>query len=213
MQFVQISDCHIGKTQNNINLKKIVQKLKELRIKTVIVSGDIAENGLLSEYLEFIYIMRDFKVFALAGNHDNGLNMQKVFLSRQLQNFSIADFNIQFIDSKVENKVSGYINTKNINHNLKNSIIITHHPIVKMNSKWDDDLSCENMDQVMNVIQDNSNIKTVCFGHAHEEKSFKKNHIDIYSCPSTAYQFDGNSKVGFNLYQLDKEITKTTIWV
>lgn len=216
MILAQISDCHIGIKQNNDNLEKIVKKLKQLHIKIVVVSGDITENGLLSEYLQFQYIMADFEVFALAGNHDNLINMQKVFSQKHLQNFKLSNFNIQLINSKIENKVSGFIDVKNIDTTLENSIIFTHHPIVKMQSSWNDDLSCENMELVQDFIKNNKNkknIKSFCFGHTHEAKDFKIKEIDIYSCPSTAYSFDDKNKIGFNVYTLDKEIKKTTIWV
>jgi Icc protein len=213
MQFAQISDCHIGKKDNNKNLKTIVKKLKELGIKIIVVSGDITENGLFSEYLKFQYIMRDFEVFTIAGNHDNLSNIHKVFSTKHTNNFQLNGFNIQLINSKVENQVFGNIDTTQIDPNLKNSILITHHPIVKMQSDWDDNLSCENMFEVMEFIQNHNNVKAVCFGHTHAAKDFVKNHIQIYSCPSTAYQFDSNQKIGFNLFELDKEIKKTTIWV
>lgn len=216
MKFAQISDCHIGGKSCADNLKKIAAELKNQGIKIVVASGDISENGVLSEYVEFQYIMRDFEVFALAGNHDNIANMRKVFTQKQLQNFTFNTFNIQLIPSKIENQVHGNISINDIDSTLKQSILITHHPVVSMQSEWDDSLSCENRDEVIDYIKDKNNINTMCFGHAHEAKDFKINNVNIYSCPSTAYQFDGKNAIGCNLYELDnkdKEINKTTIWV
>ena len=53
----------------------------------------------------------------------------------------------------------------------------------------------------------------ICFGHAHEEKSFNVCGIDIYACPSSSYQFNGRKGRGFNIYELGDSIKKTTIWL
>jgi Icc protein len=213
IQFAQISDCHIGPIENNKNLHKTLLKIKELGIKILVVSGDVTEHGLLSEYLQFQNLTQDFKVFVLAGNHDSHVNLHKVFTSWQTTSFTLGGYNIQLINSQVVGEVYGNIDITTIDTHLTNSILITHHPIVNMHSSWDDNLSCKNRDEVLKYISNIANIKAVCFGHTHEAKDFQKNHITIYSCPSTAYSFDNANATGFNLYTLDKDIIKTTIWV
>jgi len=214
--FAQISDCHIGKKSNNQNLVKVVNKIKALNIQTVVISGDLTENGLLSEYLQLQNILDIFKnvdIFVIAGNHDNIANMQKVFSSKQLNNFRLKNYNIQLINSKIEAEVFGNINLKDIDNNLKNSILITHHPVVNMESSWDDKLSINNKKEFIQCVEKNKNIKVICFGHSHESKTFKVGELNIYSCPSSAYQFDETENIGFNVYELGKDISKTTIFL
>jgi Icc protein len=40
------------------------------------------------------------------------------------------------------------------------------------------------------------------WGHAHQEKEFKRGKIRLISCPSTALQFDSEKRIGFNRYTL-----------
>jgi DNA repair exonuclease SbcCD nuclease subunit len=211
MKIVHLSDCHIGKNKYNQNFKKAVNKIKTLNYDAIVISGDITYDGLLSEYLEFIYLSRELKnIYVLPGNHDNLLNMYKVFSKKQLQNFTVGDYYIQLINSKIKDEVAGFIDVNNI-QDIENNIIFTHHPIVKMMSSWDDNLSVSNMDEVQNNLNDA--IKMVAFGHAHEAKDFKLGNTLVYSCPSTAIGFDKKENIGFNIYTLDNNITKQTIFI
>lgn len=216
LSFAQISDCHIGKELNNKNLVKVINEINNLKIKTLVISGDLTENGLLSEYLQLqniLGVLNGVDIFVIAGNHDNNLNLAKVFSQKQMSNFVLENYNIQLINSKIENEVFGNISPDDINSTLENSILITHHPVINMDSNWDDDLSINNKNEFLQQISLNKNIKMICFGHCHEAKTFKVGEINIYSCPSSAYQFDDKNGIGFNVYELGTSIKKTTIWL
>lgn len=197
---IQISDCHIGKLKNNNNLKRIVADINTQKYDAIVVSGDITCEGLLSEYLEFLHITRSLhNISVLAGNHDAIANMRKVFSAQQMSDFTLGEYRIQLISSKVEGKVSGYIDINTIDTSQQ-SAIFTHHPIVPMQSNWNDSVSTTNMDEVQQVL--NHNIKLVAFGHAHEAKHWKNDDRLICSCPSTAIGFDKAERIGYNIYQI-----------
>lgn len=207
---IQISDCHVGKTTNNLNLQKIIIHIQNIQYDAIILTGDLVENGLLSEYLVLQKLLQPLNnIFALAGNHDNIINMQKVFKHKQLCDFKLENYTIQLLNSKVKNKISGNINVNDIRNK---TIIATHHPVINMQSTWDDDLSIDNKQQFWQKIKA-SKTQMIIWGHTHECKDFTQDKILLYSCPSSAYQFNNENRIGFNVYSLTQKITKKTIWV
>ena len=186
-----------------------------MEIKHIIISGDLTENGLLSEYLQLQHILaklKNCKIFVLAGNHDNTFNLKKVFTQEQLNNFELGKYNIQLVNSKIINKTEGFIDIKNIKQ-LTNSILFIHHPVINMQSDWDDNLSIINKKEFLEFVKPKKDIKMIAWGHSHEAKDFAINHIKMYSCPSTAYQFNSEKQIGFNIYTLENLIQKETIFI
>ena len=84
-----------------------------------------------------------------------------------------------------------------------------------MQSLWDDEMSLENPEDLFAVIDQFDNIKAIMWGHAHQCSEFNRNGVKLFSCPSTALQFDGQPGIGYNHYTLhnDGEISCKTQWL
>ncbi len=94
-------------------------------------------------------------------------------------------------------------------------VLCLHHPPVSLQSDWDDEMSLENPDDLFAVIDQFDNIKAVMWGHAHQCSEFNRKGVKLYSCPSTALQFNGQPGIGYNHYTLneDGEIYCKTQWL
>lgn len=215
---IQISDCHIDDKTKAIgvdtqkNLNNVVKRLIQIPADLLVISGDVSHHGSISSYTIVKNILSVVKIPLLmfAGNHDNKENLQGVFSKNINERQQIGDWAIHTIDSVKKNHTSGFVSKQaleQLNHALQNcqakfQILVLHHPIVSMQSSWDDALSLENPQDLFNVIDKYPKIKAILWGHAHEAKSFIRKGVHLVSCPSTAVQFNEQDKIGFNIYQL-----------
>lgn len=216
--FIQISDCHIDDetlvmgVDSTENLKRVLSDIKNKEFNVLLISGDLTHNGTSSSYqkLKKSFTDVDTKIYAIPGNHDDKNNLSLAF-STELQNsFQLDDWQIITLDSVQINKVSGLLNDEQLlfldeaisTSNAKYIIICLHHPIVSMGGDWDDELSLENPEDLFKVVERHSRVKAILWGHAHQSKVFERNGVSLISCPSTALQFNGPDKIGYNHYTL-----------
>ena len=163
------------------------------------------------------------RIVVLSGNHDQIENLNQVFSEQLISKFSLGNWEIITIDSTQTLGNSGYVTKKALDQlaqDLQNSvakynIVALHHPIVSMQSDWDDSLSLENADELFNVMNKYPKIKAVLWGHAHQASEFDNNDVALISCPSTALQYDNETKIGFNHYRLhdDGKLEYNTQWI
>jgi len=214
---IQITDCHIDDQAESMgvdthtNLVLVVKAVTKHNCDTLLITGDLTHNGTLNSYQ------------VLNGNHDQIENLNQVFSEQLISKFSLGNWEIVTIDSTQPSKTSGYVTKKaleQLDQDLQNSvakynIVALHHPIVSMQSDWDDSLSLENADELFNVMNKYPKIKAVLWGHAHQASEFNNDDVVLISCPSTALQFDNETRIGFNHYRLhnDGKLEYNTQWI
>ena len=229
--FIQISDSHIDDNKlvlgvdSQANLGSIVSMISDQNYDVLLISGDLAHNGTLKSYQKLQKILNpiETEIYVLPGNHDDFSNLSQVFNQSSLCNFIIGCWEIITLDSVQSGKVSGRLSDEQL-HSLSQQIssssakyiaLCLHHPPVSMQSDWDDEMSLENPDDLFAVIDQFDTIKAVMWGHAHQCCEFNRNGVKLFSCPSTALQFNGQSGIGYNQYTLneDGEIYCKTRWL
>ena len=229
--FIQITDSHIDDDKlvmgvdSQANLGAIVSVISQQNYDALVISGDLAHNGTLESYqiLQNILDPIETKIYVLPGNHDDLSNLSQVFNKSYLCNFTIDCWEVITIDSVQAGKVSGRLSDKQLyslsqeisSSSAKYIILCLHHPPVSMQSDWDDEKSLENPEELFAVIDQYDNIKAVLWGHAHQHSEFNRNGVKLFSCPSTALQFNGSSSIGYNHYTLNDngEIYCKTKWL
>ncbi|SMN15152.1 3',5'-cyclic-nucleotide phosphodiesterase [uncultured Candidatus Thioglobus sp.] len=229
--FIQISDCHIDDTAQSLgvdsqkNLATVVNKITTLPSDALLISGDLTHNGTLQSYKILKKILSPIQtdIFVIEGNHDNFEHLNAEFSSCLFTQFTLGLWDIISINSVQIGKTSGFVSQhalakldQQLSHSsAKYSLVVLHHPIVSMNSTWDDTLSLENPDDLFALLKRHPKIQAALFGHAHESAEFNKNGIKIIACPSTAVQFNHESRIGFNHYTLldDGQLHYTTQWI
>jgi len=229
--FIQISDSHIDDEKlvmgvdSQANLACVVEDIYKQSYDALIFSGDLSHNGTINSYIRINEILKPLnnKACILPGNHDNESNLAKIFDNSLLSNFKLNDWEIISIDSVQNEKVSGYLSDQKLQtliNEIKQSrakyiVLCLHHPVVPMQSSWDDDLSLENSEDFFGVISQFPRVRAIIWGHAHQSSEFKYGSIKLFSCPSTAVQFCGPSSIGYNHYTLhdNGEINCKTRWL
>ncbi|QKQ24177.1 metallophosphoesterase [Candidatus Ruthia endofausta] len=229
--FVQISDCHIDDLENtmgvntHVNLKKIINKIININIDALLISGDLTHNGTITSYktLQQILSPVQTRLLVISGNHDIDNNLNAIFSKNLSSQFTLGKWEIIATNSVQISKTSGFL-TKDelikLDFNLTQStakyiLIVLHHPIVPMNSTWDDSLSLENPKALFNVLDKYPKIQAILFGHTHQAAEFSRLGVKIISCPSTALQFNNETRIGFNHYTLHDsgQVTIDTQWI
>lgn len=216
--FIQISDCHIDDIEQSMgvnthrNLAHIIDKITPMQSDALLISGDLTHHGTLTAYKKLKKLLSPIQsnLFVLAGNHDDPHNLATVFSAHLFNKISIGMWDIINIDSVQAKKTSGYLTKDALleldkqlaNSKSKYSLLVLHHPIVPMDSTWDDALSLENPQDLFTVLDKYPKIQAVLFGHAHESAEFKRKGLKIIACPSTAVQFTDEKRIGFNYYTL-----------
>lgn len=73
MKIIHISDLHIGEKKESPEvLDKLIQEVNESRPETIIITGDLTDEGLEREYKDVVEILKRFekKPYVVPGNHD-----------------------------------------------------------------------------------------------------------------------------------------------
>jgi len=229
--FIQISDSHIDDDKlvmgvdSQANLEAIVSNISTHYYDALIISGDLTHNGTLKSYQKLQKILNPInsKIYVLPGNHDDLPNLSQIFNQSSLSNIIIGCWEIITLDSVQVGKVSGRLSDKQL-HSLSQEISLSsakyiilclHHPPVPLLSDWNDQMSLENPNDLFSVIDRFKNIKAIMWGHAHQCSEFNRKGVKLFSCPSTALQFNGKSGIGYNHYMLsdDGEIYCKTWWL
>lgn len=222
---IQLSDCHIinkGTLKGVDPYKRLLEVISILpKNDGVIITGDLTHNGDHAAYKKIEKAIKTIKspVFVMSGNHDNPEKITQL-LTNYTQPLNLDNWEIIALNSVQKNKISGKIETQNLEiQNDKFYLIALHHPPIPMESTWDDTLSLENPKVLWQMIKDKEQIKGIIWGHAHEEKrTLKKNgenNCELLSCPSTAFSFNNTKKYGFRKIELNDDGTLKTevIWM
>ena len=229
--FIQISDNHIDDNKlvmgvdSQANLSAIVSLISQKNYDALLISGDLAHSGTLKSYQKLKTILKpiETEIYVLPGNHDDFSNLSQIFNQSSLCNFIIGCWEVITIDSVQVGKVSGRLSNQQLLSlsqqislsSAKYIALCLHHPPVSMQSAWDDELSLENPKDLFDVIDQFDKIKAVMWGHSHQCSEFNRKGVKLFSCPSTALQFNGQSGIAYNHYTIneDGEIYCKTQWL
>ncbi len=207
------------------NLAKVVEALTHYEFDALLISGDLTHHGTSGAYAQIKTILAPIKapIYIIGGNHDDPAQLNTYFKDNLLGSAKLGNWQLIGLDSVQPNKASGLLSKATLhqlNQQLSTSeaehiIVALHHPIVTMNSGWDDDLSLENPKDLYPILAQYSKIRCVVFGHAHESADFHHQHFAIVACPSTALQYNQESRIGFNEFTLhdNGQINWTTQWI
>lgn len=210
-RLLQISDCHIAEPNERVRDVDTTQRLNDVLAHTskahpkhaaVLLTGDISQTGSEASYQVVNNCFEGYPkpVYALAGNHDNLLNMREQ--TRQnlhcVHSAKVGNWQILLLDSTVTGEVHGHIKPTDLdwlNHWLSRStdtptIVALHHPPESVHNEWMDAVCTDNGETLMDTLKQHPHVRAVVFGHVHHSLDEQHEHIRILSCPSTAFKFE-----------------------
>ncbi|MEM6967381.1 MAG: metallophosphoesterase [Bacteroidota bacterium] len=212
MKIVQITDLHIDQENEfphdidvRKNLKRVLRAVRQIKADHLVVSGDLCYDVGDTAIYEWIKEQLDLTLIpydVIGGNHDDSLMMAEVFGQQHLCTDDelyfakkVGKTTCIFLDS-----AKGFHSEKQLkwlkrqlNNNLEDILIFTHHPPVKAGVPFmDNKYPLRNIDDIQKVFASHRGFLNIFCGHYHVEKSIQKDNILVQITPSCFFQIDQN---------------------
>ncbi len=199
MIIVQISDIHCGPMFNEGKFRAAVEEINSLSPDVVVVTGDITENGVLSEFkmaAEEFKRLKVKNVIYISGNHDyrsTGYLLFKQFFPFN-QVTDLGDAVIVVLssarpdrdDGEVGHRQNLWLENTLANYKDKVKIVAIHHHIIPVPDTGADQITIVDAGDVLRSLV-KSNVNMVLCGHRHrpwkwEIEKIKVIHAGSVSC-------------------------------
>ena len=212
LRIIQISDMHLfaeeGRVLLGVNTEESFQAVidhvqQHMNNKDLIIlSGDISQDASESAYIRVADLMKKMNVpvYWVAGNHDDPNIMARIYPYETISNHRhivLENWHIILLNSHKPKVVEGYLAQSELNylqHCLQTypehyAIIVFHHQPIPVGCRWLDNLWLTNAKEFWQIISLYPQVKTILFGHVHQEFQQQVNGVACYSAPSTCIQF------------------------
>ncbi|MFN0197081.1 MAG: phosphodiesterase, partial [Planctomycetaceae bacterium] len=195
----------------------------------LIITGDLAHDERHETYQRLRERLGSWvpRVRLLPGNHDLREAIATVFPEFILPGRQTIGFELQLdhwqllgLDSQVTGKSHGWIddeqlswlNRKLADDPTRPTMIFLHHPPVEVQSVWLDAIRLQNGDALREMLRDQPHVRSLFFGHIHQEFERQDETRGYYATPSTGVQFTPRAEVltidpvspGFRVISLDE---------
>jgi len=180
-----LSDIHIDDERSIARTRSVMDYLEALPqdLDAVVVTGDIADHGLLAEYEQARDVLRSrHPVLVCPGNHDDRAAFRQGLLGRPGSTAPInqvhraAGFSVVLCDSSVPGKDEGFLDDETLvwlEDVLAGSpgdvpvLIGFHHPPVLLHVPFIDDLRQFGEQRLAAVVARHPQVAAFLCGHAH----------------------------------------------
>jgi 3',5'-cyclic-AMP phosphodiesterase len=176
------------------------------RAELALVTGDLVNDDKGGyERVKRRFEMLNMPVYCLPGNHDFPDQMKLVLSGSNVQtgrSVVIRSWQIIMLDSTVTGKVGGHLSAGELDwldsrlckYPDHHTLICFHHPPLLTGSYWlDNGLIIDNPEDLFTVIDQHKQVRSVLWGHSHQEFYLRRNGVDYLATPSTMLQFKPNS--------------------
>ncbi len=171
----------------------------------LLVTGDIADSGKVSEYEVFRQIIEQLAIpyLLLPGNHDKRDAMRQVFADHGYLpqhgplNWVVDNYPLRLIglDSLVDDKPYGMVSGETLNwldarlaETDRQTLIAIHHPPFSSGMKSMDAISCLNGDEMAEIVSKYQHVIITTSGHQHRSVQTIWAGTMANICPATSPQ-------------------------
>lgn len=171
----------------------------------ILATGDLAQDASEEAYRLFGEKLKPFQCDTawIAGNHDDSplLNRVASELNAGSRHLVMGGWQFVLLDSSVPGKVYGQLAESELaflekslaeNPDLPALITLHHHP-VDIDTKWMSSIGLRNSDDFWRIVDRFPQVKTVLWGHIHQEYDEYRKGVRLLATPSTCIQFKAGS--------------------
>lgn len=212
LRVVQVTDSHLfagtdGRllglcTEDSLNLVLDKIRKEQPNIDLILATGDISQDASTEAYARFHRHISTFKApsYWLQGNHDITAPMLGVLGGNSHLSPCVVDrdgWRVIMLNSSIEHQVPGRFTPEELAF-LKEALaasrdrhvmVCLHHHPVPMGCKWLDTQVVRNASEFWKVIDAETHIKAILWGHVHQESDQQRKGVRLMSTPSTCVQF------------------------
>tara|TARA_R110001592_G_scaffold89971_5_gene264681 strand:+ start:7047 stop:7868 length:822 start_codon:yes stop_codon:yes gene_type:complete len=216
LNLLQITDSHLTKdaksdllgvvTRDSLNaVLSLVKKNIEMHEHPVpdflVASGDIAQDASKEAYQYFRDKTQTLCPISgwFAGNHDDTQVMTSSLSGKECftKVYRFEHWQLILLDSSVKGSVHGELANRELSLLEKtlyerpdlHTVVCLHHHPVEIGSIWLDRIGLHNRDAFFKVLDNFDNVRTVLWGHIHQEWESERNGVRLLATPSTCIQF------------------------
>ncbi len=207
IRLLQLSDCHLGATpeerivgvQTERSLEAVLEAVQRHPFwppAALLLTGDLVHRPALETYRRLKRRLDRLGVpyMALPGNHDDPRLLWEVMPRREV--FQLGRWRIVGLSTFQPGSYGGILTEKELAlleeellGSLRPTLIALHHPPIPVSSPWMDLMGLANREALWRILHRSDQVKAVVFGHIHQEFHRHRHGIDLWSAPSTCFQF------------------------
>lgn len=209
VKFLQISDSHLfnnaGKqllgVDTEASLRAVVDlACKEENVTGILATGDLSQDGSMESYQQFNDIVKSLgaPVYWIPGNHDNSdyFYHPENFPLSSRSVIEAGNWRILLLDSAIPGEESGHLSTSELEYigkhardDERHTLLVLHHQPIPCGSAWLDNMTLDNSDDFLQLIERKASIRAVLNGHIHQARQQEIAGVSFISTPSTCFQF------------------------
>jgi len=215
IKILQITDTHLYEVPQGTLLKmnthdtfsKVISVVKENEndVDLILATGDIAQDGTVAAYQKFMDNVKALNVPVrwIPGNHDVRDVMRDVAGDSGFSNKveKINNWQVILLDSSRTNHVDGFLNEAEmefletaltdatLDDDIEHCLVTLHHNPVPGSSSWMRDIGLRNDKEFIEMIKSHDIVRSVVYGHIHQDLDFTMGDIRYFCTPSTCIQF------------------------
>ena len=168
----------------------------------VVLTGDLAQEPCLPTYQRLRdYLLRlRIPVVCLPGNHDDFELMQAVLSVDTVscaKQHVFTHWQIICLNSQIPHEPGGYLPDSELSflrqalqaYPQHHALIAVHHHCIPAGSEWIDTMLISNSHDFLTLLHAHSRVKAVIHGHIHQDLMHTTQSLQIFSTPSTCFQF------------------------
>jgi 3',5'-cyclic AMP phosphodiesterase CpdA len=217
MLIVQISDIHCGPMFKEQTLIDAIDEINSLSPDVILVTGDLTEDGLISEFERVAKHLRKLqarKTIFVSGNHD--YRSTGYLLFREFFPFSqvteLDDVVIAVVgsarpdrdDGEVGHRQNMWLERTLAKHQDKLKIVAIHHHVVPVPDTGADQITVIDAGDVLRSLT-NSKVDLVLCGHRHRPWRWKINDLKVVHAGSVSCEkLRGFFCSSYNLIEVNK---------
>jgi len=222
MKIVQLSDIHVGSQFQEEVFEKVIDEVNSLKPDVVVITGDLTNEGLVSEYekcKDLVSKLDVEKIIAISGNHDyrnTGYLIFKKFFPFQAVNELNDDVVLVTLGTarpdRNEGEV-GYRQTLWLERTMKKyekkiKILAMHHHLIGIPDTGSERVTILDAGDVLRTILD-TNVDLVLCGHKHRPWVWNFNNLSIVNAGTTSSdRMRGLFENTFNIINIEKNKLK-----
>ena len=218
MEIVQLSDIHVGSQFREEIFEKVIDEVNSLKPDAVVITGDLTNEGLVSEYekcKDLVSKLNVDKVIAISGNHDyrnTGYLVFKKYFPFQTINELSDDVVLVTLGTarpdRNEGEV-GYRQTLWLERTMKKyedkiTILAMHHHLIGIPDTGSERVTILDAGDVLRTILD-TKVDLVLCGHKHRPWIWRFNNLSIVNAgTASSDRMRGLFENTYNIVNVDK---------
>jgi Icc protein len=213
LHLLQISDTHLHASKDSrmrgVNTFDTFRAVLDRALEddawppdSVLVTGDIVQDESRVGYELFRSEMAQLKVpvLCLPGNHDDPKLMEEILATKPFQFCGatrLGNWSLILLNTFLTGEDAGGLGTRRLEalestlkeHASQHVLICMHHQPLNMGSAWLDGVGLRDAKEFLRVIDANTSVRGVLWGHVHQASDRARGHVRFLSAPSTCSQF------------------------